>query len=248
MASLEKTSAEETQQVIAGTAARAVPTTVTVRAGTRWVVFTARAVAAENGSLWLAMPAAIDGDDPEPLLGDQEVGISFRVYNHRYFFSTRVTGFETHQRRDGSEVPAVLVIAPTEMEKLGRRAYTRADVPSGCIARAVIWPGGHENQSEMNAPERPVWAGKITNLSAGGFQIRTEASGLSFFEPGDIIGARLTFGSEGKPIETDAQFRYGSPDGSMSLLGFRFLGLGRTPDGMAALETIAGLVKQFLNA
>ena len=45
----------------------------------------------------------------------------------------------------------------------------------------------------------------MTNLSAGGFQIRTDQGGLAFFQQGDFVGARIAFGQDAKPILADCQ-------------------------------------------
>jgi len=89
-----------------------------------------------------------------------------------------------------------------------------------------------------------MWSGRVTDISLGGFQMRTHKSGMDFYEAGDLVGACLKFDEDASLLLLDAQFRHGQADGAMALLGFRFLGLEKDPDSADALEAIIRKIRQ----
>ncbi|HET6430295.1 MAG TPA: PilZ domain-containing protein [Phycisphaerae bacterium] len=245
-AKLSTVSAAEVPDILAEALKRHGPMVVTVRYKNRWVVFAVRVVGIRAGTLWMTLPGAVGSIAPEEMLRRQTIGMSFRLENFRYFFCARVAQFQPYTARGGLKATAAGVRCPKEMQRLSRRIHPRVDVPGDLQARVTIWPGGRRTRFDENVPDRPVWSGQLTNLSTGGFQARTEGSTLAFFEPGDLVGARLAFEPGQRPIDMDAQFRYGSTDGSMSLLGFQFIGLDERDDGEEILEELRRRVELYL--
>jgi len=233
-AKLSVVPAAEVSGILAEAVKRHSPMVVTVRYKNRWVVFAARAVGIRAGMLWMTLPGATESVSPEQMLRRQTIGMSFRLAQ-----------FQPYAGRNGLKAVAAGVRRPKEMQRLSRRAHLRVDVPPDSQARATIWPGGRRTRFDEDAPDRPVWSGQLTNLSTGGFQVRTEGSTLAFFEPGDLVGARLAFEPGRRPIDVDAQFRYGSTDGSMSLLGFQFVGMEERDDAGEILEELQRRVEQY---
>jgi len=245
MADLEGLSEQAAQTTIGRAARQRAEVVVTARFRNRWAVFTSQLLEQDDGVLRFSLPGGVQAASPEEVIRDQTVGLSFRAGNHRYFFSARVASFGRHTNRDGLKVPMFEVPTPREMTRLSRRIYERIDVPTECRARATIWPGGRETSIEEGSPERPTWSGRLANLSVGGFQMATESGPLSFFQAGDLVGARLLLQAGDEPVNVDAQFRYGMPDGSMSLLGFAFIALDERDDAREFLQKVLDAIQRY---
>ena len=92
----------------------------------------------------------------------------------------------------------LVICRPSRMQRLQRRAYIRAEVPPNRIVRASFWLGGRTAEPTGGSPTTPVWSGRVVNLSAGGFQLHTDAAAASDVEIGDAVGVRVVFGMGGQ--------------------------------------------------
>lgn len=171
----------------------------------------------------------------EPAVG-QTVGVSLKLKHHKYVFMAVVA--------DG---PAgVLTIErPGHMQRLARRAYQRADIPAGFIVRASFWLGCRQSEPMGATPDRPVWSGRLTNISAGGFMLNTSDKSVDSLEEGDQVGVRVLFGAGQEAIYADAQIRHVKAWADMVEIGFQFVGLEHTEDGKRALAAIGQKVVMF---
>lgn len=249
MSDLKQLTPDQTDEVIKAAADRGVSVIVTVRHDDRWVVYHTSVAAAEGHLVWIEMPAATDETDPQEVLTGAEVGLCFRLANdlwadYRYFVAGPVVALKEWSDPQGEGVPAFVVRCPKEVHGLWRREYARTTVPPDRVVRASVWPGGGRVTPEERSPRRPMWSGRVTDMSLGGFQMRTHRSGMDFYEPGDLVGACLKFDEDASLLLLDAQFRHGKPDGAMALLGFRFLGLEKDPDSTDALEAIIRRIRE----
>jgi hypothetical protein len=98
------------------------------------------------------------------------------------------------------------------------------------------------------SPASPVWSGIVSNLSAGGLQVRCPLETARSLEVGDIVGMRLLFGVGEDAVYIDGQFRHLAVDGGEKLLGFQFLGLGHTRERQNALRRISMKVSEYQRA
>lgn len=236
MPTLEMVSGPEAVAVLAQAAGSSSKAVVTLRDGNRWLVASARLVGLDANRLCAIVPKEIEGRDAVATLTEQEVGVSFRTSNHRHFLAGKVVQAQPRVSHglDGVEL---WIRVPAEMHRLSRRSCPRIDMPLQPTVRATIWPGGRDVGHGETRPDRPAWSGSITNLSLGGYQIRAHGGCLAYFEPGDLVGVEIHL-PDGEPLRMDAEFRYGSSDGVMSLLGFRFDTSLDTPELRAAFIRI----------
>ena len=95
------------------------------------------------------------------------------------------------------------------------------------------------------SPTTPVWAGKVTNISAGGFQLLTDASACDELDTGDNVGVRLLLGMGDQAVFTNAQIRYLESKDDKAVIGFQFIGLDQTPEGRESLSLISSRVSEF---
>jgi len=135
------------------------------------------------------------------------------------------------------------------MQRLQRRAYIRAEVPANRIVRASFWLGSAEAEPTGPSPERPVWSGRITDLSAGGFRMSVAAETAVGTDLGDIVGVRIVFGADGaETVYTDAQVRHIESQSDRAVIGFQFLGLAESAQGRIVLQMIAAKTTEFQKA
>jgi c-di-GMP-binding flagellar brake protein YcgR len=239
---------EQINEALAGAVERHVPLTLTVRSGGRWVNIRSRAILVRGQHFIIELPTMEDHQTPYELAPAEKCGVSFKLKHHKHIFSATVVGLERVRLKDQTEVVVACLCSPTQMQRLQRRAYERVDVPANRIVRASVWLGGMEAEPAGTSPERPVWSGRVLNISAGGFQMRTTKEAPLAVDVNDIVGVRLVFGTGQETVYADAQFRHAQPDGSMSLLGFQFVGLAESIEGQATLQFITTKVSEFLRA
>ncbi len=245
MPALQQLSAEQLRDAFDGAAQKKIPLTVTIRAGSRWLSMHSHFVAMQEKRVLVELPTR-DGDGAEYTFapGDK-IGLSFKLKHHKHTAMVTVARVGRYRLRDGSQIPVMSICLPSKMSRLQRRAYQRAAVPASCITRASFWLGGILAEPAGTSPERPVWHGSLSDLSAGGFQVRSSAEASRCLETGDIVGVRIVFGAADESIFADAQYRHSQPDGEMALLGFQFVGLMETPEGQEAMQLIAQKVTEF---
>ncbi len=224
---------------------RHVPITITIRSDNRWVNFRSRAIASNNEHLWLELPIAEKDVAPHEFAPAEKIGLSFKLKHHKHITTVRVVGIRQMKLEDGCEVPVLAVCLPMRMQRLQRRAFERAVVPQNRIARISFWLGGRESEPVGPSEEMPVWFGRVKNLSAGGFQVRSETEVIENLEIGDTVGLHLSFGAGDDPIYADAQLRHIELAGGELLLGFQFVGLAHTVQGREALGILSKKVGEF---
>jgi c-di-GMP-binding flagellar brake protein YcgR len=243
MSILQELNHREIGQIMLVAAERAVPVAITVRQGDRWGNLQSRAAGLRNDCLLLEMPMGPQGNLHEFSTGES-VGVSLKLKHHKYLFLAEVADRSPAFGR-AEEGPLLVLSRPTRMQRLQRRAYVRAAVPEGCIARVAFWLGGRTNEPSGTSPDRPVWNGRVVDLSAGGFSVRTPEDSVRMLETGYLMGARLVFGVGQEALYADVCLRHMASEGSGILLGFQFLALEHSEAGRQTLRAISRKVGEF---
>jgi len=244
MATLQELTNAQIDEAIRSAVDKQVPATATLRSASGWVNLHTRFLAAAGPHLLLTMPAGEGDAGPRSFALADKVGISFKLKHHKHVFTAVVVASET--RTEGGEtISALRVCNPSKMQRLQRRAFLRVDVPANRIVRGSFWLGGSEAEPAGTTVDRPVWQGRVTNISAGGFQLLTGAECLASLEIGEMVGVRLVFGAGQSAVYADAQYRHTEEREGQALLGFQFLGLPLTPQGRQTLEIISAKVAEF---
>lgn len=203
--------------------------TITVEHLNQWLSFRSRMISFVDGMLLLEMPLGIEGIRPVEFLPSRDCTINFKLKNYRYFFNAKLSEAGRWPTDDGKEIDILGIGVPNRIERLERRAFARIDVPSHECIRACIW---------ATPTRQPAWSGSVTNLSAGGFQLRTNRTALDYFEVGDTVSADIWLSPESEPLSLDAYFRHGTPDGQMALLGMEFSSIYNRPEGREIYQKI----------
>lgn len=244
MSILQELNHREITQVIQSAAERSLPVSLTVRDGEHWVNLQSRLVGLKDHGILLAGPLGEHGA-PRRFSPGESVGVSLKLKHHKYLFLANVTGECEPVAQGEAAAPALVLGRPTRMQRLQRRAYIRAQVPSGCLARAAFWVGGRQNEPAGGSPDRLVWNGRVENLSAGGFSVRTTEESVRLLEMGYFVGTRLLFGVGQEAVYADACVRHIALGEYGAIVGFQFLGLEYSDDGKAALQAISRKVNEF---
>jgi c-di-GMP-binding flagellar brake protein YcgR len=242
MSILQELNHREIAQVILSAAQRSLPLTITVRDGEHWANYPSRLVGVKDHCLLVERPSG-DQVAAGAFSAGQSIGVSLKLKHHKYLFLANVACEPAPALVQGDDAPLLLLGLPTRMQRLQRRAYIRAEVPGGCVARAAFWVGGHKD--EPAGPDRPVWSGRVINLSAGGFSVRTGEKSVRFLEVGDLVGTRLVFGIGQEAVYADACVRHFSLSDEGTVVGFQFLGLEYSDEGKTALQALSLKVNEF---
>ena len=245
MATLQELTHEQINDAIEAGTQRSVPATVTVRAGQSWANLHSRMVALRDDHLLIAAPRPHDGQPVREFHPADKVGLSFKLKHHKHVFTATVVGVDRARVGDQDDAPVLTLCFPTRMHRLQRRAFLRVDVPRNRIVRASFWLGGCEAEPAGTSPRQPVWAGRVSNISAGGFQVLTQDQPLTLLGVGDVVGVRLAFGTGDQTVYADALFRHIIEDGDDLLLGFQFLALAHSRQGRRTLRVISSRVGEF---
>jgi len=239
MAILQELNQREIGQVLLSAAERAVPVSITLRSGDTWSALSGRLTALRGEDLLLQLAPDQPADAP-PLTTGLGIGISLKLKHHKYLFVAGVL----EQWQEGSE--RLLVVShPSRMQRLQRRAFLRAAVPPGWVVRAAFWIGGVKNEPPGATPERPVWNGRLIDLSAGGFSLRTIDPTVGVLEIGDLMGVRIVFGVGEQAVYADVSLRHVDLEQGGAVVGFQFLGLEHSDVGKDALRIISRKVADY---
>ncbi|MBT3199824.1 MAG: hypothetical protein HN350_07900 [Phycisphaerales bacterium] len=246
MAKLQEMTQEQITEVLQSAIQRQVPVTVTLKRDGAWISCHTRLVALQGVHVLLGELQVHDGDEVPEIHPADKIGMSFKLKHYKHIFTVTAVGNETVQGSEGVSYQGLSVCFPTSMHKLQRRAFIRADVPTGRVVRASFWLGGRDNEPTHPDLEQHVWSGQLTNISAGGFQLVAGDDVLGgSLEVGDTLGVRLAFEAGSESVYADAQFRRLDHADDRVLLGFQFIGLAQDRKGRQGLQYISGKVAEY---
>lgn len=242
---LQELSSGQIDEIIQAASDKQVPAILTISARDSWANLHSRILCIDGQHLLLERPGGQDNAAPHEFVPAERIGVSFKLKHHKHVFTSVLAVQQMYELPDGTEIPALAVVLPVRMQKLQRRAFLRADVPPNRIVRGSFWLGGCNSEPSGTSEAQPVWSGRVTNISAGGFQLMVDAPVADGLEAGDTVGVRLIFGTSGEAIYADAQFRHAEINTDKAMLGFQFVGLTETPEGRVALQVLTTKVAEY---
>ena len=164
------------------------------------------------------------------------VGGSFRLGHKKCLFSAEVRSCGA----DGKTIPITLTW-PEHLSQLQRRAYERAAPPKGTVIAVRFWIDSGEKQPPDG---REVRHGQLEDISAGGMRLKV-ADSLSV-EPEKTYKAVFTSRPGKPPFVLDSILRHREiVEKGRASLGFQFVGLEASTEGLRTLDRLAQLVGQF---
>lgn len=164
------------------------------------------------------------------------VGGSFRLGHKKCLFSAAVRSCGPK----GKTVP-IQLSWPEHLSQLQRRAYERATPPKGNVIAVRFWI----DTGDQTSPDaREVRHGQLEDISAGGMRLRV-ADAIS-------VEMERTYKCvftprPGKPaMVLDSLLRHReSVENGRASLGFQFVGLETSTEGLRTLDRLARLVSHF---
>ncbi|MCY2927691.1 MAG: hypothetical protein NT031_20065 [Planctomycetota bacterium] len=246
--SIQELQHQQIDEAIRAAVDKGIPVTVTVQPDGQdtWINLHSRLIACQDNQLLIEPPTAQEGEAPREFRPSDRIGVSFKLKHHKHIFNTVVLGEHKGWRVGPSPASDALAISsPTRMQRLQRRAFQRVDVPPGKIVRGSFWMGGRKAQPQGADPACPVWSGAVTNISAGGLQMRVDSEVTHVLDVGDVVGLRIVFGPGEAAVYADAQYRHYDDFGDHAVIGFQLVGLAETPEGLQALRVIMDRVQQY---
>jgi c-di-GMP-binding flagellar brake protein YcgR len=241
MAIIQELSQHQIKESLQELIRRAAPLAVTCHAGSTWFYSHSRVLQQTDGRLWLEYPSNAEGPVPT-IEASMPLGMSFKVRHHKHVFNTVVEAVGHFSTASSGQVKAISIAVPSRMQRIQRRAYNRVEVPRSRSVLATFWQGG----MAASPPVKLTWEAWVTNLSAGGCQVRASQHSLPELEEGELVGIRLDLGQGYEPVLADAQLRHVEKDErGVALLGYQFVGLNDTAQGRDMLRRIGQAVLDF---
>lgn len=242
---IEELDSEQIHRTLEDASNREVPVALSCRIGRAWHGARTRIILQGPNEMYLQYP----GGDEEPLPDlpiATSVNLAFKLRHHKHVFNALVEGDSECVGPEGAPVAAMRVSVPKRMYRVQRRAYHRVDVPRNRSVLVKFWEGPPAPTSQQGERECLSWEGWLTNLSAGGFQVRLASGSVPQLEVGDVVRVEISLGQEFRPIEGEGQFRHEICDErGVALLAFRFVGLHESPAGRKTLQRIGQIVCDF---
>ncbi|MCJ7543924.1 MAG: PilZ domain-containing protein [Phycisphaerae bacterium] len=237
MSAIQELGNQQINEVMTVAVDRRAPVILTVQRGRNWRTTSAKALALRDVHLLLEL----NGEEADrQFIPAEKVGMSMKIKHHKHIFTATVVGVERGEAGD-----VLVVCRPSRMQRLQRRAYARSEVPPNRIVRASFWLGGRTAEPVGGLPTTPVWSGRVVNLSAGGFQLHTDAAAAGDVEAGDAVRTRIVFGMGEQAVYADAEVRHAELSSARAMIGFRFVALDQTHEGRTALQLIASKVSEY---
>ena len=242
---IEELDSEQIHRALTDASRRQVPVALSCRIGSAWHGVRTRMIRKCSQEVYLQY--ADPGEEPAPdLPPSTPVSLAFKLGHHKHMFNALVEDDTECVGPDGVPARALRVSVPERMYRVQRRAYHRVDVPRSRSVLVNFWEGPPAQISGEDGRTCLSWEGWLTNLSAGGFQVRLASGSAPKLEVGDVVGLRISLGQEFRPIEAEAQFRHQvCDDRGVTLLGFQFVGLHESPAGRKTLLRIGQVVCDF---
>lgn len=219
------------------------PVTLTTREGDNWQLYKSHFMAAQGNRLVLTLPVPdMQECHMEPAPG-QEIALTFKKGYYKYIFAARVIARDTYTMDDQTTVPTMVVLMPVQLERIQRRAYNRAAVPTE-VGIAVELRAG-------DGADQVVGQGRLFDVSAGGMGIFTDDSPTSKLQPDEQFRLSFTPPSESRcasgPIEVHVRLRHVTPDESELgwHLGFQVVGMEMSDEGLSVLRRLGRLANSF---
>lgn len=245
MAKLQELTSRQIDEAVVAAVDKQVPVTVNVRRDKVWHHLHSRLLGLRDSHMFLAIPQAYEGGEDLEFSPAEKLGLSFKLKHHKHVFSAITVGKETLEISGQGSVDVLSVCIPSKMQRLQRRAYQRVSVPEGKVVRVSFWVGTAGEEPSGGNPSRPVWSGRVTDLSAGGFQLIVEDDEVWDLEVGESVGLRVAFGVGGQTVYADAQFRHRTEQDGKAVMGFQFLGLAHDRKSREVLQVLSAKVAEF---
>ena len=242
MSATETISSERHAQILEDSVRQQRPLVLTHNSREGWRTFKAAFVAVAEATPTITLRVEhVPGHSPEcgPKAGDT-LGGNFRLGHKKCMFNTTLI-----RARQEGDAEYWIIRRPDGFQQLQRRAYERAVPTKGLVVAVRFWPENAAGETPNDG--RAVRHGQLEDLSAGGMRVKVAES--KDLETDRTYRCVFT-PRPGKPaLVLDAVLRHReASEQGRSSLGFQFVGLETSDDGLKALDRLVRTVQHFHRA
>ncbi len=230
------------KELIETAVGKRLPLTITTRQDKNWQVYKSNFIAIQSNRLYLAHPTPDMNDCHTEMATGQEIAVSFKKGYYKNLFVTRSISQDRFEIDSGVFMPVIVVMFPEQIERIQRRAYNRAEVPSNEIVDVTF-----ERLEDDHIVDRKQWHGHLVDLSAGGLGVKINKDAAVDLNEGDQFKLTFVPMSGQDPIEINSRFRHATntDDPNEAMLGFQIIGQEMDEIGRNVLRRIGRIVNLY---
>ncbi len=235
---------EQARSLLTVVVERNYPLAIEMKSGSIWVRFKSRFLGhagSETPVLWVEVPQNVDDNTGVTLgAGERFIG-SFTFNQDRYRFASAVRRLGTFRLAGGMAVEGMMIAFPPRVQRVQRRKHFRCELPSTRTIAVRCWDGGLEHAAAaLDAETRPLYHGRLLDLSLGGCRFRLGGGQDPRWDVNDTIGLAFTPDDHTDEIRSDAIVRrLTAAEGRPVELGVQFVGLERSAEGRRAMDHLS---------
>ncbi len=236
-------------QALAEAVGRGIPVTLSLKQSGAWAVYKSRFLDGErrHDRVLIEYPHDPTLNPPSPdIRPGENVGIAFRRGHKKCVFTAVALGVCRRPSGEGPDVLALELGWPDSVQEIQRRAYYRACVPPDRTVPVELWSGGAACRAKAGNANRPIYRGRLTNLSAGGMGMVLPPGPDPSLRVNDAVGVAFQPEAGGTSFLLDATIRClgQGPNGSLTI-GLQFTGLEATDEGRCLLRQLVRVVNVY---
>jgi len=168
-------------------AQKQLPLTLTTKNEKNWHLLKANFLACQSKRLILSMPIPENGRPPIEPAPTQQCAVTFKKGYYKFIFTTRTIAQTQHHIDSDLSVPALVVLCPSHIEKIQRRAYNRAIAPQDPPVTITFQKSPNKSSSTQLSP----WQATLSDLSAGGLSVTCHPATASRLNENDQFLCRF---------------------------------------------------------
>jgi len=132
------------------------PLTLTTKNEKNWHLLKANFLACQSKRLILSMPIPENGRPPIEPAPAQQCAVTFKKGYYKFIFTTRTIAQTQHHIDSDLSVPALVILCPSHIEKIQRRAYNRATAPQDPPITITFQKSSNKSSSTQLSPWQPT--------------------------------------------------------------------------------------------
>lgn len=213
---------------------------ITDKDESRWEMYRSSFLGMQGNRLVLTQPTPEDEQCAIELTEGQNIAVSFKKGYNKCLFVTRVVGHGLYEVEPGVKMPTIMVLRPDCVEKIRRRAFNRADVPSGMQIAVTLRSTARNEQSGE-------WNGLLKNLSAGGMALQMASSDAASLHDDQRFVLEFVPLIDQGSLQVPGRVRHATPiaNSDRSMVGIQFMGLDTSEEGRNTLRRLGRIVNMF---
>lgn len=225
------------------------PISVELKDGSAWLRYKSRFLGLEEGNsprLWIEAPEHIHDATEIDLLPSQRFIGGFTHRTDRFRFASAVVRAGEFQLAGGS-TKGVMVTWPARLQRVQRRRHFRYEVPPNRPVTVRLWDGGLAwAEKALEEQVRPVYRGRLVDVSVGGSAVRLLPRQQPRWQSGDLVGMEFTLQPGDPPTRLEAIIRrISTPEGQPPEFGVQFFKLEESAEGRRTLDYLSHTLAEF---